>query len=75
MIVEKSHAYEAVQKKGYEKKVDKMGKSIKETIQVAIEEVKEAIETNDSIDGDHIFSKKSKKREKKKDAMADVMGN
>ena len=75
MIVEKSHAYEAVQKKGHEKKVDKMGKSIKETIQVAIEEVKEAIETNDSIDGDHIFSKKSKKREKKKDAMADVMGN
>ena len=50
-----------------------MGKSIKETVQIALEEIASA--TNDSIDGDHIFTKKSKKNQKKKDTMADVMVN
>jgi hypothetical protein len=36
-----------------------MGKSIKEVVQIALEEIVET--TNDSIDGDHIFTKKSKK--------------
>ena len=37
--------------------------------------MEEMASTNDSHDGDKIFSKKSKKKKEKKDAMDDVMGN
>lgn len=74
MVVEKSETYRGLQKIINEQKFDKFGKSIKQEVQLKLDEI---LSTHDSDGGENIFNKKPKRKakEKKNETMEDVMGN